>query len=82
MPQWESQDKVGKHKLPAGKALPITKARLTVGEFSGEKPVGATDIGIRFDAKLKAGETMLKGSFLDGEMMELAGAYYATVRRK
>lgn len=82
VPQWGSQDKVGKHLLPVGKALQITKARLTVGEFSGEQPVGTTDTAIPFNAKFKAGETMLKGSFFNDEMMELGGAYYVTARRK
>lgn len=61
--EWESKDRVGKHKLPDGKALLITKARFTVGEFSGEKPVGETDTATRFELMLKKGEAMLKGAF-------------------
>src|SRR5207248_288888 len=41
--------------LPAGKALPIVKARLELGSVDESKPVGATDKGVTFTLKLKAG---------------------------
>jgi hypothetical protein len=53
-----------------------------IGDFSDEKPVGESDTAAVFNAKLKAGETMLNASFFDAQMKELGGAYFVTVRRK
>jgi arylsulfatase len=82
VPPWESQDKGAHYGLPAGKALPIRKAKLSVGDFVGEKPVGETEEGVVFRVSLKQGRMLLKGSFRDDADKELCGAYYVTVRRK
>ncbi len=82
VPEWVSQDKGSNYKAPAGVALPITKARIMIGDYSDEKPVGESDTAAVFNAKLKAGETMLNASFFDAKMKELGGAYFVTVRRK
>ncbi|MCL5271163.1 MAG: arylsulfatase, partial [bacterium] len=64
------------------KAFPIAKARLTVGDYTGEKAVASPDdTVVVFRAPLKRGETMLKGTFLSSEGKELCGAYYVSVRR-
>ncbi len=82
VPEWHSQDSGSSYGLPVGKALPIAKARLTIGGFSGEKPVRADDSVILFTTALKRGRTMLQASFLDRQGKELCDAYYVTVRRK
>ena len=78
-PVWDSV--LGNHRLPAGKAFPIVKARLTVGEFKGEKDVAQTDTVAVFNVSLKQGQTMLRGTFLDNQGKEICGAYYTSVRR-
>ena len=79
VPAWDSV--LGHHPLPAGKAFPIVKARLAVGEFKGEKEVAQTDTVAVFKVSLKQGQTMLRGTFLDDQGKEICGAYYASVRR-
>jgi len=70
--------------LPAGKALPIAKARLKIGEFFDEsKPVAATDKEVVFKVTLKTGSKVpMQTWFLDAAGEELCGAYFAYVRRK
>src|SRR5205807_2303043 len=41
--------------LPAGKALPVAKARFKVGSFDETKAVGEKDKEVMFTVKLKAG---------------------------
>ena len=79
VPAWNSV--LGNHPLPAGKAFPIVKARLTVGEFKGEKEVAQTDTVAVFNVSLKQGQTMLRGTFLDDSGKEICGAYYVSVHR-
>jgi hypothetical protein len=79
VPAWDSV--LGHHPLPAGKAFPIVKARLAVGEFKGEKEVAQTDTVAVFKVSLKQGQTMLRGTFLDKQGKEICGAYYTSVRR-
>ena len=67
---------------PAGKALPIAKARLRVGAFDSTQAVKKDDKASPFTVKLKAGRTQLQGWFLDADGKEICGAYYALVRRK
>jgi arylsulfatase A-like enzyme len=68
--------------LPAGQALPVAKARLKVGDLDETKPVGAKDRGVTFSVKLKAGLKLAMQSWLyDADGKELAGAYFAYVRR-
>jgi hypothetical protein len=79
VPAWDSV--LGHNRLPAGKAFPIVKARLAVGEFKGEKQVPQTDTVALFTVLLKQGQTMLRGTFLDDSGKEICGAYYVSVRR-
>jgi arylsulfatase len=69
--------------LPAGKALPVAKARLKVADLDETKAVGAKDKEVMFTVKLKAGARLPMQSWLyDADGKELCGAYYAYVRRK
>jgi arylsulfatase len=69
--------------LPAGKALPIAKARLKLEDLDQTKPVSASDKEIRFTIPLKAGtKAQMLSSFLNPDGKELCGAYFAYVRRK
>ena len=77
-PEYKGVDGV----FPAGKALPITKARLAVGEHQLTRAVAKEDKGVTFTVRLKAGKTQLKTAFLDADGKELCGAYYAEVLRK
>jgi hypothetical protein len=79
VPAWDSV--LGNYPLPAGKAFPIVKARLSVGEFKGEKEVAGTDTAAVFNISLKRGQTMLRGTFLDDQGKAICGAYYVSVRR-
>jgi hypothetical protein len=79
VPAWDSV--LGNHRLSAGKAFPVVKARLAVGEFKGEKDVAQTDTVASFTMPLKQGQTMLRGTFLDDQGKEICGAYYVSVRR-
>jgi hypothetical protein len=69
-------------QFPAGVALPVTSARLKVGEFDATERVGEGDKAVKFAAKLPPGRTKLRTWFLDADGEGIAGAYYVTVRRK
>ena len=79
VPAWDSV--LGNHRLPAGKAFPIVKVQLSVGEFNGGKEVAQNDTVAVFNVSLKQGQTMLRGTFLDDQGKEICGAYYVSVRR-
>ncbi len=69
--------------LPAGRALPIVKARLKVGDFDASQPVGPGDKEVRFTLRLKAGtKTRMQSWLYDAGGRELCGAYFAYVLRK
>jgi arylsulfatase len=69
--------------LPPGKALPVVRARLRVGDVDESRPVGPTDKGITFTVPLKAGtKTRMQTWFYDAEGKQLCGAYFAYVRRR
>lgn len=70
--------------LPAGKALPVAKARLKIGDVLDEsKPVGPQDQEVVFSASLKAGtKTQAQSWFYDAAGRELCGAYFAYVTRR
>jgi arylsulfatase len=69
--------------LPPGKALPIVRARLQLGDVEESKPVGRGDKGVRFTVPLKAGtRTKLQTWFYDADGKELCGAYFAYVLRR
>jgi arylsulfatase A-like enzyme len=65
----------------AGKALPITQARLKVANFDQTVPVTATDKLISFTVNLPPGPTDLQTWFLDINGKLLTGAYYVYVTR-
>jgi arylsulfatase len=65
---------------PAGKALPIVKARLRVSGIDESRAVAKDDASVVFTAVLKAGPTQLQTWFLDAEGKTLSGAYYVYVR--
>ncbi len=70
-------------KLPPGKALPIVRARLKLGEVDEAKPVTGQDKAITFTLPLQGGTKMqLHTWFYDGQGKELCGAYFAYVRRQ
>jgi arylsulfatase len=69
--------------LPAGKALPIARARLKLADVDETKPVAPDDRAVTFSVTLKAGTKLpLQTWFYDADGRELCGAYFADVRRK
>jgi arylsulfatase A-like enzyme len=68
--------------FPEGKALPIVKARLKVGDVDVSKPVARDDKAATFTVRLGAGNTPLETWFYDGEGNEVCGAFYVDVLRK
>jgi arylsulfatase len=69
--------------LPPGKALPIVKAWLKLGDVDESKPVGPEDRGVTFTLPLKGGtRARLQTWFYDAGGKELCGAYFAYVLRK
>ena len=69
-------------KFIAGKALAVATARVQVGGFDANRPVGPQDAAVAFTAPLRAGPAQLQTWFLDAEGKPVCGAYYTTVRRK
>ena len=69
-------------QLPAGKALPIAGAKLTV---AGQQLEGKSKLGDKFislKAKLKGGtKTQLHAWFQDAQGNDISGVFYAVVRR-
>jgi len=61
-----------------GRAVPVTTARLVVGDITQETPVAPDDKGIVFSAELNAGETLLQTWFVDDDGNDI-GAYYVYV---
>lgn len=53
VPAWGSV--LGHHPLPAGKDFPMVKARLSVGEFKGEKDVTSSATVVSFTMPLQQG---------------------------
>ena len=69
-------------ELPPGKARPIGKARLKVGDGETvEQPVGADDREATFTVPLEAGRTKLHAWFAAEGGQDLCGAYFAYVNR-
>ena len=69
--------------LPPGKALPIVRARLRLGERDESKPVAPGDQAVAFTVPLKAGTKVpMETSFYDAQGNELCGAYFAYIRRR
>lgn len=69
--------------LPAGKALPIARARLKIAAYDETRPVGAADKEVTFTLSLKGRTSLpLQTWFYDAQGQELCGAYFTYVRRK
>jgi hypothetical protein len=68
--------------LPEGKALPIAKAKLKVGDVEMTLPLTADDKLVRFSVPLKKGDVQAQTWFYDDAGAELCGAYYVYVQRK
>ena len=69
-------------EFPAGKALPIARARLKVAGFDQSRPVGPSDTAVSFTVKLKSGPTKLQTWFYDADGAEISSAYYVYVQKK
>ena len=69
-------------EYPAGKALPIAKARLKVASFDQSRAVGPSDTAAQFTVKLKSGPAKLHTWFYDAAGAEISGAYYVYVHKK
>jgi hypothetical protein len=68
--------------LPAGKAMPIAAARLTIAGQELSAKTAIADTAAMFRVKLKKGtKTLLHGWFQDAQGNDLCGAFYADVRR-
>lgn len=70
--------------LPPGKALPIVKARLKVGNLlDATTPVKPDDQEVTFRVRLQAGtEIVCQSWFYDAAGQELSGAYFAYITRQ
>jgi arylsulfatase len=69
-------------ELPAGKALPIAKARLKVAGTELSAAVGPDDQFVRFSLPLTKGDVQAQTWLYDDAGKELCGAYYVYVWRK
>jgi arylsulfatase len=67
--------------LPAGKALPIAKVKLRVGNAEVSKEVAPDAKAVTFEFPLSSGSTKAQGWFLDKDGHEICGAYYLYVSR-
>jgi hypothetical protein len=68
--------------LPAGKAMPIAGAKLSVAGKESQVKTAAEDLAATMRVRLKAGVTTnLHGWFVDAAGNDLCGAFYAIVRR-
>lgn len=68
-------------ELPAGKALPIARATLKVGDVEVTRAVADDDRFVRFTLPLKRGDIQAQTWFHDDAGEELCGAYYVYVTR-
>lgn len=78
VPAFEARD----GRLPAGKALSVAKVRLKLGPIDATKSVTPADKGATFAVTLEVGRTTMQSWLIDAKGTELAGAYFAYVRRK
>lgn len=67
--------------LPEGKALPVVRAWIGIGDVEREVDVGSDDRAVTFRIDLSEGPTTLQTWWIDKDGNRLAGAYYATVER-
>jgi arylsulfatase len=79
VPEWKGVD----GELAAGKALPIAKARLKVGDIDEARPVRPGDKEVVFSVRLPAGVKLrLQTWFYNADGQELCGAYFTEIKRK
>jgi len=78
LPPYQAADGV----MPAGKALPIAKARIRVSGFDESRAVAKKDASVAFPVPLKAGPAQLQTWFADADGKALCGAYYVYLRLK
>ncbi len=69
-------------QLVPGKALPVAKARVRIGDLDETRPVAEADKAVVFTTRLKAGPARLETWFLNDAGKVLCGAYSVTVLRK
>ena len=69
----------GKERV--GKALPIEKARIQIGEYDETIKVGPEDKAATFTLKLNKGRQKLKTWFYDKDGNEMCGDYYVYIER-
>ena len=65
----------------ACRALPITQARIQIGEFDKVSDVQPEDKHVAFEVELPAGDIELKTWLLDASGNELCGAYYVQAEK-
>jgi arylsulfatase A-like enzyme len=65
-----------------GKALPVAKARMQIGDFDESRPVAPGDKSATFTTRLKPGNTRLQTWLYDASGTELCGAFYVIVTRQ
>jgi arylsulfatase A-like enzyme len=69
-------------QYPEGKAMPIAKARLKIGDHDQTLSVKANDKAVTFILPLKAtAKTEMQTWFYDAQGKELSGAYFVYARR-
>jgi len=67
--------------LGKGKAVPVAKARVKVGDADVSKPTAGGQKQVSFTLGLKAGKTQLSTWFYDKDGKPLCSAYYTRVER-
>lgn len=75
VPPYRGEDGI----YPEGKALLVSKVRLSIQDFVDEQPVQEEDTAIVFYAPLKRGKTKMTTWLFDSEGELLCGAYYTYV---
>jgi arylsulfatase A-like enzyme len=69
-------------QYPEGRAMPIAKARLKIGDYDQTLPVRANDKAVTFTLPLRAtAKTRMQTWFYDAQGKELSGAYFVYARR-
>jgi hypothetical protein len=69
-------------RYPEGRAMPIAKARLKIGDYDRTLPVRANGKAVTFTLPLRAtAKTRMQTWFYDAQGKELSGAYFVYARR-
>jgi len=76
-----AMDATATHPTGKGKAFPVAKARMKIGEFDESKPVASGDKSATFTIRLKPGRTRLQTWLYDSSGNELCGAFYVMATR-